>query len=63
MVNYTRDCCVHGFHVYHVIWEATLGEVLDWYRTSKLYGRYAVGTPGQSFFEKKLAATAIVAMF
>ena len=28
MGEYERDCCVRGYHVYHEIWEAAVGEVL-----------------------------------
>ena len=36
MADDTRDLCVCGFHVYCVIWEANLGEVFDWYRTTRI---------------------------
>ena len=25
-----KECCVRGYHVYSDIWEAVIGEELDW---------------------------------
>ena len=43
MEDYTRDLCIHGFHVYHNIWEAAEGEVLQCEReTGNAKDRYAL---------------------
>jgi len=32
-MEYVRaNCCVHGYHVYHRIWEVAVGEVLPYER-------------------------------
>ena len=40
---YERSCCVRGYHVYRIIWEATVGEELECVRDPRNEkDRYAV---------------------
>lgn len=42
-IDYTRACCVRGYHVYQAVWDAAVGEVLVCKREpTNAVDRYAV---------------------
>lgn len=43
MEEHTEDMCVRGYHVYHTVWSAVIGETLECIREpSNVKDRYAV---------------------
>ena len=43
VVEFSRELCIRGYHVYQVIWEATIGETLNCVREPQnFHDRYAV---------------------